>query len=830
MSKLSQDFRFALRSFRRSPVFTAVAVASLALGIGANTAIFTLLDQVLLRMLPIREPGRLVQLDQKGPNNGSIHGARAFSYPMYQDFRDRSEVFSGVIARFPTSVSLTFRSQTERVRAELVSGNYFEVLAVGAAKGRIVSPSDDVTAGGHPVAVLSHSLWQAKFAAAPDILGQKILLNGQPMTVIGVAAAGFNGVQVGAVTDVFVPMTMKAQITPTWNEMDNRRVMWLNIFARLKPGISEDQAKASAQVLYSQVLASLELPTIREPSAQFVKRFLDKKIEMLPAARGTSDLRQEAETPLWVLSAMVGLVLLIACANVANLLTARAAARQKEIAIRLSLGASRGQIIRQLFVESFSLAMVGGCFGLFVAVWTGDALLSFLPFDEGRNAFSTSPDARVLAYNFAISTFAALLFGLAPALQATRPALAKVLKDEAGNLSSVTGQVRFRKGLVVAQIALSLLLLVGAGLFTRSLYNLRGLDPGFVTENLMTFTVDPSLAGYQKERALALYERVQQAIASIPGIRTASMATTASLTGDRNMSTVRIEGYQSKEGEDMNPDVNEIGAGYFNTMRIPVLMGREFTPADRRGAPKVAVINETMAKKYFDGRPLGRKLAFGGRAKVIDIEIVGVVKDQRVQGLKEEIRRFVYVPVLQTENPSQITFYARTAIDPVQTSASIRREVQQIDANMPVINLKSMDTQLSESLSVERLVAALSAFFGLLATVLASIGLYGVMAYTVARRTREIGVRMALGAERRSVLWLVLREVSLLAAIGILVGLPLAIGLGKYVQSQLFGLEPTDPLTLFVATATLVTVAFFAGFIPADRATRIDPLIALRYE
>jgi predicted permease len=829
--KVPQNLRFALRSFTKSPIFTTVAVSSLALGIGANTAIFTLMDQVLFRMLPIRAPEELVQLDHKGPNQGSIHGPRTFSYPMYKDFRDRAEAFSGLIARALTEVSFTHKSQTERLQAEIVSGNYFDVLGVRAARGRLLSPDDDKVLGAHPVVVLSHSLWQTKFGGTEDVINQKVLINGHPMVIIGVSAPGFKGVQVGTIADVFVPMMMKPQMTPTWNDMDNRRVLWLNIFGRLKPDVSVEQAKASLQVLYRQVQESLELPTIREPSARFKALFLDKKIEVLSGSRGTSDLRRDSEGPLWVLMAMVGLVLLIACANVANLLTARAAARQKEIAIRLSLGASRGQIVRQLLTESAVLAAAGGVLGLLVAVWTGDLLLSILPFEEGREVFSTSPDARVLAYNFAISMLAALIFGLAPAVQATKPALSNVLKDEAGNLSSVAGQVRFRKGLVVAQIALSLLLLIGAGLFTRSLFNLRQLDPGFVTQNLMTFTINPSLVGYQKERAQALYERVQQAIAGIPGVRSASMATTATLTGSRNMSTVRLENYTPKEGEDMNPDVNEVGPGYFTTMRIPILLGREFTPADRLGAPKVGVINETMARKYFGmNNALGRKFAFGGRSKVTDIEIVGVVKDQKSTTMREEIPRFVYVPVLQRENPSQITFYARTDIDPSQIGTALRREVQRVDANMPVTELKSMEVQVSESLSVERLVAILSAFFGLLATMLAAIGLYAVMAYTVARRTREIGVRIALGAQRSSVLWLVLKEVALLAAIGVLIGLPAAIGLGRLVQSQLFGLEPADPITLILATSTLVAVAFFAGYVPASRATRIDPIVALRYE
>jgi predicted permease len=830
MSKLTQDLRFALRSFRKSPVFATVAIASLALGIGANTAIFTLMDQILLRMLPVKDPEQLVQLDQKGPNQGSIHGERMFSYPMYKDFRDRNEVFSGVLARFMTDVSMTHKQQTERVRAEVVTGNYFDVLGLGAAAGRMITPDDDRTPGAHPVAVLSHSLWQTKFGGSKEILNEKLLLNGHPMIVIGVAAPGFQGVQVGARSDIFVPVMMKAQMTPTWNELDNRRVMWLNVFGRLKPDMTEQKAKASLQVLYRQVLESAEVPTFREPSARFLKLFLEKQISLVPGSRGTSSLRRDAEKPLLVLTAMVGLVLLIACANVANLLTARAAARQKEIAVRLSLGASRGHIVRQLLVESMTLASAGGLLALLVAAWTGDLLLSFLPLDGGRNSLSTSPDARVLAYNFGLSILAALLFGLVPALQATRPALATVLKDEAGNLSSGGGQVRFRKGLVVAQIALSLLLLIGAGLFTRSLFNLRQLDPGFATDNLMTFTVDPSLAGYQKERVRSLFDQVQQSLSSLAGVRAASMATTAALTGSRNISTVRIEGYQAKEGEDMNPDVNAIGPGYFTTMRIPVLLGREFTPADRLGSPKVAIINETMARKYFgkDGA-IGRKIGFGGR-RPTDMEIVGVVKDQKSNNLREDSPRFVYYPVLQEENPSQITYYVRTAMLPDQMGVTLRREVQRIEPNMPVTELKSMEVQVSESLFVERIVAMLSAFFGLLATVLAAIGLYGVMAYTVARRTREIGVRMALGAERKAVLWLVMREVALLAVIGVMIGLPAAIGLGRYVESQLFGLHPTDAITLAAATITLIAVAFLAGYIPAERATRIDPLIALRYE
>jgi predicted permease len=528
---------------------------------------------------------------------------------------------------------------------------------------------------------------------------------------------------------------------------------------------------------------------------------------------------------------MVGLVLLIACANVANLLTARAAARQKEIAVRMALGASRWQLTRQYLVESLALAGAGGLLGLLVAVWLGDLLVSFVPIDGAARLFSTSPDMRVLAFTLAISVVAGILFGTAPALQATRWRVAGTLKEAAANLSSAASHVRLRKTLVTAQIALSLLLLIGAGLFARSLYNLRTLNPGLETERLLTFALDPTLAGYTPKRSLALFENVLASLARLPGAVAVTMTSTAVLADEVSRSTVRVEGYHAKDGEDMNPDVNEVGPNFAGALGMQLVEGRDFTARDRLGAPEVTVINETMAHKYFGSEsPLGRHIGFGGPDKGLNIEIVGVVRDGRVRNLREGAPRAVYVPYLQDDNPGSANFYIRTLGAPGDLAASVRRQIGNIDSNLPVARLRTMERQLDQLLFMERLVALLSALFGLLATLLAAIGLYGVMAFTVARRTREIGIRMALGAERRRVIGMVMGEVALLAMLGVVVGVPGSLVLGKYVRAQLFGIEPNDPLTIAVATATLAAIALIAGFIPARRATRVSPAIALRYD
>jgi predicted permease len=599
--------------------------------------------------------------------------------------------------------------------------------------------------------------------------------------------------------------------------------------ARLKDGISRQQAEAAINVIYRQINEQ-EIKDIKTPSPSFRERFVARRLMLLPGQKGQSDLRRQFSTPIVVLMAMVGLVLLIACANVANLLLARGAARQKEVAIRLALGAGRSAIVRQRLIESFLLAAAGAALGLAFAWWTGSLLLKTLPFDEAARTLSASPDARVTAFAIAAAALTAMLFGLAPALQSTRPVLTSTLKDESGSVVGGTGHARFRKGLVVAQVGLSVLLLAGAALFARSLYNLKSLDPGFDTDQLLSFSLNPSLNGYPRERAVALFERLQAELATVPQVRTAAPSVIPFLTDSNWSSTVRVENYKAKEGENMNPNIDAVGPGFFATMGQPLVAGREFTPRDTAGAPKVAIINETMAKYYFPNEsPIGRHIGWG-RTKTLDIEIVGVVKDMKAGTLREEPTRYVYTPFAQEDELGAMTFYVRARGDASSLGAAVREVAERVDPNLPIYEMKTMTRVMNESLFIERMVAALSVAFGGLATLLAAIGLYGVMSYSVARRTREIGIRMALGAERGAVLWLVLKEVTLMVAVGVAVGLPLALALSRLVQAQLFALSAHDPFALAGAAVLLAVVALIAGYLPARRATRVDPMLALRYE
>jgi len=827
MNGIWRDIRHAIRGLRKAPGFLAIVILTLGLGIGANAAIFSLMDQILLRPLAVHNPSALVLLDGPGAFLGRTTNAMTLSYPMYRDLRDRNEVFTGVLARFPFALTAVWRGASERANGDLVSGNYFEVLGVQPALGRVFNASDDRTPGAHPIAVLSYGYWQRKFAGDPLVINQTITVNGHPLTIVGVSDRRFTGIQIGSAVDIMVPMMMKAQMTPTWNDLDNRRSRWLNVMARLKPGVSRTQAAAAMNVIYRQINEQ-EIKELPSTSQAFRKRFISKQLDVLPGQKGLSDLRREFSTPLIVLMSMVGVVLLIACANVANLLLARTTARQKEISLRLALGANRARIIRQQFVESGLLALAGTVVGLVLAWWTGAMLIRALPGDPAARTLSADPDVRVTLFALAVGILTAFVFGIVPALQATRATVTSALKEDSGSVSGGGRQARLRRTLVIAQVALSMLLLAGAGLFARSLYNLKAVDPGFRVDHLVAFSIDPSLSGYDGDRLTTLYQRLQAELTAVPGVHSVSMSENGALTGNDWQMTIRVDGYQIKEGEDMNPRVDGVGPRYFETMGVPLVSGREFTDRDVKGAPRVAIINETMAKYFFEGSsPIGRRFGFA-RGSATDIEIVGVVKDVRSLDLRDQAPRFVYIPYAQDESVTQLTYYVRAARDARAMPTALRQAVQRIDANLPIFDMKSMQVQVDESLFVERMVAVLSVAFGALATLLAAIGLYGVMSYAVTRRTREIGIRMALGAERRRVLWLVLKEVAVMSVVGIVGGLAAALWLTRQVQAQLFGLAPTDPATLTVAALLLGLIALAAGYFPARRATTIDPLVSLR--
>ena len=826
-----EDLRYAFRGLRKSPMFTIVALLSLGLGIGANTAIFSLMDQALLRSLPVKHPEQLVLFSASGPRRGQVNTSYGdiytFSYPMYRDFRDGNRVFSGLLARFPISFSMSWHDQTERVYGDLVSGNYFDVLGVHAAIGRTFTPEEDRRPGANPLVILSYGYWKRRFGGDPGVLNQTITLNAHPMTIVGIAQPGFNGVGVGEAPEVFVPMMMRSQMSPDMNDLEDQRSMWLNIFGRLKPGVSREQGEAAMNTFWKPILEA-EAKDLNF-SQRIRERFEKRHLSLLPGGKGISSASAQISSAIVVLMGMVGLLLLIACANVANLLIARASARQREISIRLAMGASRFRLIRQLLVESLVLALGGGLLGLLVAEWTGEALLKFLPSDPSMMGISSQPDGRVLLFALVLSVMTGVMFGIVPALQATKTDLASTLKDQAsGVVGGGLGHLRLRKSLVVTQVALSLMLLIGAGLFARSLYNLKNIDAGFHTDHLISFAVQPSLNGYSQERMRSLFERLRENIGRLPGIRTASMSEVGLLSGDNESTSIEIEGYQAKEDEDMNVFQDKIGPGFFATLGIPLLAGRDFTNADGPKAPLTIIVNERFARHFFgDQNPIGRRIHF--RREKDSLEIVGVVRDGKIVELREKPLRCVYLPYAQSQ-VQYMTFYARTTQEPSVMTQTLREEVRRQDPNLPIFNVKTMEDQIDESLFMDRLVAALSASFGALATLLAAVGLYGVMAYMVVRRTREIGIRMALGADRRQVLRLVMKEVVAVAVVGIGIAVLASLAMGRLIQSQLLDVSARDPWVMAAATLTLAVVALFAGFLPALRATRVDPLTALRYE
>jgi predicted permease len=829
----TNDIRLAIRGLLRSPLFSIVAILSLGLGIGANAAIFTLIDQLLLRKLPVTNPEELVMLYQEGPHSGSNMGLRAHSYPIYREYQKRAEPLSEVIARRLIATSVSIDNTTERLDAEMVSGNYFSMLGVKPAVGRLFSSQeDDQVYQGHPVVVLGYDYWMRRFNGDHGVVGKKILVNNYPMTIAGVSAAGFAGLDPARAPQIRVPIQMKPVLVPEWAwvHMDDERTRWVQVFARLKPGYTIESAQAPLQTLFSQIRAhEMTLPGAKDWSPFLRERFMTGRLRLERADIGYSGLRNEFSTSLLVLMCMVGLVLLIACANVANLLIARGIMRQREIAVRLSLGASRRQLVRQLLVESLVLSLCGGVLGVLLSIVLTRALLAIVPSDTNPLLIGATPDLRILAFTFGLSLATGIIFGLLPAMRASRPDPWTTLKDTVGALAGTGGSLYLRKGLVAAQVALSFLLLFGAGLFVRSLQNLQTTETGVALDNLVMFQVSPALSGYDNQRTVNFYERLLERLRSAPGVKSAGLAAVPILAGDEWDSTTSVEGHQAKDGEDMQAFMNGLSPGYFATMQIPFLEGRDFRPLDAQEENAVAIVNRRFAEHFFKGQSaVGKRIGRGsGPGTKLNIEIIGVVADSLYEGPREGVRRQVFIPKWGNGGA---TIYVRTQNASDTAYSVLRNEVKQVDASMPIYELKTVEGQLDETLLNDRLIALLSAGFGLLATVLASIGLYGVMAFVVARRRKELGLRLALGAEPGKVVWLVMKEVLILLSIGLAVGIPTAIGLGRYVSSQLYGIEPNDPWIAGSTVALLALVSAAAGMIPARRASRIDPILALRYE
>ena len=832
---MASSLGILVRNLLKTPVTTGIAILSLALGIGANTAMFSITDQILLRSMPVTEPERLVFLYHPGPLQGSVSndegGGPVFSYPMYGDLAKAQTVFTGLAGARMFDVSLSYQNQPLLGNAHLVTGNYFEVMGLKPAMGRLLTAADDVNRGGHPVVVLSYRYWENKLGANPAALNQTIIVNGYPMTIVGVVQKGFQNERLGAGPEVFLPMAMKAQITPRSDGLDDRTSYWLTVVGRLKPGMTIAKAQAGINIPYAAGVEE-DIKVYSKPSENFVKQLRAKRIELRPGAHGRGGIIREARTPVLMLLGITGVVLLIACANVANLLLARASARAKEIALRLSLGATRAQLMGQLLTESMVIALVSGALGIVVAVVTLRAVVAQLPPTEGT-VISADLDGAVLAFTVVVSVVTGLIFGLFPALQATKHDLATVIKDQAGQSSGTGAANRFRKILATAQIAASLLLLVTAGLFGKSLLNLTRINLGIRTDHLISFMVDPELNKYSPEQKAAFYDQLQEKLQAIPGVTSVAASGVPAIAGDSWGQNITVDGFTAPPDSDAdNANFSHIADGYFRTMGVALVKGREFSKADNLTGQKVAVVNETFVTHYFNGgEAIGRMFALGGGSgKKPDITIVGVVKDTKYANVQEKPVRLFYVPYRQFKRQPALYFYARTAVDPGSIVPQIRRTVASLDPNLPIAQLKTMQAQLEENIFVERLLMRMTLSFAALATLLAAIGLYGVLAYNVARRTREIGIRMAIGATAGDVRKMVMGEVAVMLGIGMALGLAGAFAAGRLVGSLLFGMEPSDPPVYLAAAMVIALIALGAAYVPAVRATRVDPMNALRYE
>jgi predicted permease len=843
MQNLRQDLTYALRQLRRSPGFAAVAVMTLALGIGANTAIFSLLDQALLRALPVEHPEQLVVLEGTGKaweGHSSSHGGDTeayFSYPMYRDLAAQAspKVISGLIATSPADFDITYKNASQIATGEVVSGNYFSVLGVRAAKGRLLVASDDAAPGANPVAVVSYSFWQEHLGGDASVVGQTIALNGKPFQVVGIAAPEFHSAVWGELPALFVPMSMLEQAIPgKGTRLANHEDKWMNILGRMAPGVTTEVAQASLAPLWHALRAE-ELKALGKRSQRFTDGFLtNSRLLVLPGAQGFSYQRGGLKTPLLVVMAMALLVLLIASVNVGSLLLVRAAGRVREFSLRSALGANQGRILGQLLLEGLLIGIFGGCAGLLIAPVALRALVHELAGGDSASMFSSSLDGRVLLFNFAAAVAVSLIFSMAPALQLRKPNLTIALRGS--NASASGGMLSLRRVIVCVQIGLSVLLLVASGLFVRTMQKLRAVDPGFDATHLVGFSISPQLAGYTPERVAALAKHVEETVGALPGVKSVAVDDSSTLQGSSSGGNITLEGYTPAPEEEVSAEKSSINPGFFSAMRIPLLAGRSFSDADSATAPQVAIVNEALAKKYYGSarNAVGKRLVDGGSNKpVYDTEIVGVVPDFKQTDLRSAVEPSLFRPIAQVpakHAPAQLYFHLRTALPTAETISALRRAMQQLDPVLALDNLKTMDEQIDQILANDRLTELLAISFGLLATLLAGIGLYGVLAYVTAQRTREIGVRIALGSSRAAISGMVLSDVLKLAGISIAVAIPAALGLARLLKSQLFGVSASDPMTFVSVTILVAIVAVVSALVPAFRAANVDPIEALRTE
>jgi predicted permease len=827
--------KLALRTIVRTPCVSAIAILSLALGIGANAAIFSLFNQILLRRLPVPRPEQLVNFRSPGLKSGAITCGlpgecdAVFSYAMFRDLDRLQTSFTAIAAHVEFDANVAARALTSREDGLLVSGTYFPVLGLKPALGRLLTPDDDKAIGESRVAVLSHPFWQTRFGSDPAVLGQPIVVNGQSLTVVGVGPRGFSGTTIGETADVFVPITLRDLMQPPGGSFEGRRYYWAYLFARLKPEVTRQQAGIALNGAYRAILTEVEAPLQKGMSPQALERFKARPLILDDGSRGQSSASAEARAPLTLLFGVTALVLLIACANIANLLLARSAARDAEMAVRLSIGAGRWQLIRQVLCEALLLACAGGLGGLLVAKWTLSLMVSFVPRDA-VDSLHTTLDPAALAFMAVLTIGTALLFGLFPALHGTRPDLVGALKGHAGQTGGSRTAARFRNSLATLQVALSMALLVAAGLFTRSLLNVSRVDLGLRADNVIMFNVAPVLNGYKPEQSRRLFEQLEDAFRALPGVDRVTAGRVPLLSGSERSTDVGVEGFDAGPDTDISSRFNMIGPDYFRTLGIRLTAGREFTEADTFGTTKVVIVNEAFANKFNLGHAAIGKHIGTGRQGPLDLTIVGLVQNAKYSDVKQEIPPVYFTPYRQDDGIGALIFYVRTTVPPESTFEPLRKTVAVLDPNLPVVNIRTLPQQITENVFIDRFISLLSAAFASLATLLAAVGLYGVLAYTVSQRTREIGLRMALGAAPARVRGMVLQQVGMMTLVGGVIGLAAAVSVGRFAESLLYRLKGWDPLVLTSSAAVLTVVALGAGFLPAHRASRVEPMTALRHE